>query len=278
MSSRAATTKVRVGNLATGKQQSQRFDPQESIDGLLRDLETSTTGLSDREVSRRAVVYGLNQLVRQRRSHWSRQVLRQLTHPLALLLWLAAALAWISDSQPLAVAIVAVVIINAGFAFVQERHAEQAVEALSAIIPETARVMRQGPEQDVAAASLVPGDVIHLSEGDRVSADARLIDGSVDVDLSALTGESATDHVATRRTGAAGPLIEATDIVFSGTNIVGGEARAVVFAPGMRTELGRIAALTQRVTHEESPLEAQVKRVASGRVATAHAVHRPELR
>ncbi|MGY3556465.1 cation-translocating P-type ATPase [Williamsia sp. R60] len=248
--------------MATGKQQSQRFDPQESIDGLLRDLETSTTGLSDREVSRRAVVYGLNQLVRQRRSHWSRQVLRQLTHPLALLLWLAAALAWISDSQPLALAIVAVVIINAGFAFVQERHAEQAVEALSAIIPETARVMRQGPEQDVAAASLVPGDVIHLSEGDRVSADARLIDGSVDVDLSALTGESATVHVATRRTGAAGPLIEATDIVFSGTNIVGGEARAVVFATGMRTELGRIAALSQRVTHEESPLEAQVKRVA----------------
>lgn len=237
-------------------------DPQEAIPGLLRDLDTDPMGLSDREVVRRALIYGRNELTRRHRSHWARQLLRQITHPLALLLWLAAVLAWFSDSRPLAIAIVVVVIINAAFALVQERHAEQAVEALSAFIPATARVVRQAPEMSVEASELVPGDVILLAEGDKIPADARLLDGSLDVDLSTLTGESATVRLETRTAAGTGPIIEATDLVFSGTTIVTGHAHAVVFATGMQTELGRIAALSARVTQDESPLETQVKRVA----------------
>ena len=238
------------------------IDPQESIARLLEDLKTSPAGLSDREVARRALVHGPNRIVRRPGSHWTRQLMRQLTHPLALLLWIAAILAWLSTSRPLAVAIVVVILINAAFAFVQERHAEQAVEALSAFIPTTARVVRQGPEHTVEASQLVPGDVMVLAEGDKVSADARLLDGALETDLSSLTGESDAVHIETRTGAASGPIIEASDVVFSGTTIVGGHARAVVFATGMHTELGRIAALSQRVAPEESPLERQVKRVA----------------
>ncbi|HWO68334.1 MAG TPA: cation-transporting P-type ATPase, partial [Umezawaea sp.] len=105
-------------------------------------------------------------------------------------------------------------------------------------------------------------DVLVVEEGDRISADARLIEGGVEVDLSTLNGESLPAYRSVELTGPAVPLLDAGDLLFSGTNCTGGEARAVVFATGMRTELGRIAALSQRVGREESPLERQVKRVA----------------
>ena len=237
-------------------------NPQESIDRLLRDLRTRREGLSDREAARRLVVFGPNELIRRHGRIWPRELLGQLIHPLALLLWLAGLLAAVSGTAPLAIAIVVVILINALFAFIQERHAEQAVEALSAYLPMTVRVTREAIPKVVEVRELVPGDVMLIEEGERVSADARLLSGSVEMDLSTLTGESLpllrkADPFTTN-----GPVLEARDLVFSGTNCTGGEATAVVFNTGMHTELGRIAALSQRVGHEESPLEAQVKHVA----------------
>lgn len=237
-------------------------DPQEELDRLLRDLRSRRAGLSARDAERRLTVVGPNDLVRQRGEGWWRELFRQMVHPLALLLWLAAALAALSGSPPLAVAIVVVILLNAGFAFIQERHAEQAVEALSEYLPSHARVLRDGVETQIDARDLVPGDVMVIAEGDRVSADARLLSGSLEVDTSTLTGESAPVAVAVEIGDSHVPLIQARDVVFSGTTCTAGEATAVVFATGMRTELGRIAALSQRVGHEQSPLERQVKRVA----------------
>ena len=237
-------------------------DPQESIDRLLRDLRSSRDGLSSREAARRLVVVGPNELVRRGGRRWPAELGRQLTHPLALLLWAAAALAALDGTWQLAVAIVVVVVINAAFAFAQERHAERAVEALAAYLPPQTQVVRDGQTQSVEARDLVPGDVVVLSEGDRFPADARLLSGSLEVDLSTLTGESLPAFRETEPFDTHGPLLEARDLVFSGTGCIGGEARAVVFATGMHTEIGRIAALSQRVHNEESPLERQVRRVA----------------
>jgi magnesium-transporting ATPase (P-type) len=150
-------------------------DPQESIDRLLRDLRTRRGGLSDREASRRLVVFGPNELVRRRGRTWPRDLVRQLVHPLALLLWLAALLAALSSTAALGIAIVFVILINALFAFVQERHAEQAVEALAAYLPVKVRVVRDATPRLMEVRDLVPGDVIEIEEGDRVSADARLL-------------------------------------------------------------------------------------------------------
>src|SRR5689334_16713212 len=105
---------------------------------MFRDLMTGRHGLSLREAERRAIVHGPNELQRRRGREWPGQVLRQLTHPLALLLWMASALAVVSGATPLGVAIVFVILVNAVFAFVQELHAEQAVEALSAFLPSQA--------------------------------------------------------------------------------------------------------------------------------------------
>jgi calcium-translocating P-type ATPase len=237
-------------------------DPLESIDRLLRDLRTRRAGLSDREAARRLVVFGPNELVRRRGRGWVRDLVQQLIHPLALLLWLAAGLAAVSGTTPLAIAIVIVILINALFAFLQERHAEKAVEALSAYLPLTVRVLRDGTARPMEVRELVPGDVIIVEEGDRVSADARLLSGSVEMDVSTLTGESLPVLREADPFDTHGPVLEARDVVFSGTNCTEGEATAVVFSTGMQTELGRIAALSQRVGHDESPLEKQVKHVA----------------
>ncbi|HEY6931886.1 MAG TPA: HAD-IC family P-type ATPase, partial [Marmoricola sp.] len=239
-----------------------RIDPEEGIERLLRDLRTRRTGLSDREAARRLQAVGRNELVRRQGRSWPREIARQLTHPLALLLWLAAVLAAAEGTVALAVAIVAVIFLNAGFAFAQERHAEKAVEALAAYLPPTARVLREGAARDVDARELVPGDVIVVAEGNRVSADARILSGSVEMDISMLTGESLPVVRAPSSARARQPLLQAPDLLFSGTVCTGGEAVAVVHATGMRTEIGRIAALSQRVRMEESPLERQVKRVA----------------
>ena len=159
-------------------------------------------------------------------------------------------------------AIAAVIVLNALFAFAQEQQAERAVEALVAYLPQQAVARRDGEREFVDARELVPGDVIVLAEGDRISADARLLQGAIEVDMSTLTGESQPVLRSSTFSDASGPLLEARELVFSGTTCVAGEAEAVVYSTGMQTELGRIAALTERIGSDESPLEQQVRRVA----------------
>jgi calcium-translocating P-type ATPase len=229
---------------------------------LLRDLRASRDGLSQREAERRLVVSGPNVLTRRGGRRWPRELVRQFTHPLALLLWAAAILAFAVGIVAVAIAIVIVIVLNAVFAFVQEVQAERAVEALREFLPAHAKVRRDGAVRTVEATTLVPGDVLVIEEGDRISADARLLTGAIEVDLSTLTGESLPAFRSAEPTAARVPLQEAHDLVFSGTTCTGGEAQAVVFATGMHTELGRIAALSERVESEQSPLEHQVRRVA----------------
>ncbi|MFG1912300.1 cation-translocating P-type ATPase [Kribbella sp. NPDC048928] len=237
-------------------------DPREPAERLFRDLRTTPNGLTGREAARRLEAYGPNELTRRRGNGWVGELGRQLTHPLALLLWLAAALAAIGGTGVLAVAIVVVILLNAGLAFAQERQAERAVEALAAYLPVLATVVRDGDARTVEARTLVPGDVVAIAEGNRVSADVRLVSGAVEIDNSTLTGESVPVVRSAEQTDVHGNLLDAGDLVFSGTNCTAGEARGIVFATGMHTELGRIAAMSQRVTREDSPLERQVKRVA----------------
>ena len=237
-------------------------DPTEAVELLLRHLKSTSEGLSSREAQRRLVQFGPNQLVRRGGRRWPRELARQFTHPLALLLVAAAVLAWVAGIVAVALAIVVVIVINAAFAFIQEMQAERAVEALAQFLPDQAKVVRDGQHQMIEARALVPGDVLMIEEGERISADARLLSGGVEVDASMLTGESMPVFRAADLLDPNVPLLLARDIVFSGTTCTEGEARALVFATGMHTEIGRIAALTERVSSEESPLEAQVRRVA----------------
>ena len=237
-------------------------DSLEPMAKLFRDLRASPHGLSGREAARRFETYGPNELARRAGRRWPRELSGQFTHPLALLLALAAVLAWISGTPRLAVAIACVILLNALFSFAQEMQAERAVEALAAFLPERARVLRDGSRTEIDVRLLVPGDILLIEEGEQICADARLTAGTLEVDMSTLTGESAPVTRSAGDTDGRVPLLQAPELIFSGTECTGGEARALVTATGMRTELGRIAALSQRVGREESPLEHQVKRVA----------------
>ena len=219
-------------------------------------------GLSTREALRRLEHFGPNELRRERGPSLWRDLVAQLIHPLAILLWLAAALAWATESPAIALAIVAVILLNAVLAVWQERQAEQAIEALQDYLPQQARVVRDDREVTIAARELVPGDLLRLAEGDRISADARLIEGSLEVDMSTLNGESAPVVRMADHPDELAPRLEQTDYVFSGTAITEGTASAIVLHTGMRTELGRVAALSQRTKTDQSPLQMQVRHVA----------------
>ncbi|MER7509494.1 cation-transporting P-type ATPase [Streptomyces lavendulae] len=237
-------------------------DPAEPLPLLRRELDTGPNGLSGREAARRLAVYGPNEVRRKSGSPLWREVVAQLVHPLALLLWAAAGLAFVADIGVLGWAIVAVIVVNAAFALLQERQAERAVETLARYLPEHALVIRDGKPQTIEARDLVPGDLVVLAEGEKIPADARLTDGGLEIDLSMLTGESApVERIAGPGTVGA-TLLQEPNLVFSGTTCGEGQARGIVFATGNHTELGRIAALSQRTRRDPSPLEVQVKKVA----------------
>ena len=219
-------------------------------------------GLSSAEAAQLYAQHGPNELRRRGGLTWPGQLGRQLVHPLALLLWAATGLAWLAGTPVLAAAIAAVVSVNAAFAFVQERQAERAIEALSEYLPDRAEVIRDGRRLKLDVREIVPGDLLVVTEGERIPADAHLVTGSVEVDMSALTGESVP---VSRIAGSAdnrAAVLDARDLLFSGTTCTAGEGKAVVLATGMQTQLGRIATLTQRVQSDESPLEHEVRRVA----------------
>lgn len=247
-------------------------DPEEAIPELLSHLHSQADGLDEREAARRLQQVGANAIRRESGPRAWRSLLGQFTHPLALLLWVAAALSLVTGVLTLAIAIVVVIVLNAAFAFAQERQAEHATEALRDLLPPHARVRRAGELVEIDATTLVPGDLLLLAEGDRLSADARLIAGAVEVDMSPLTGESQPVTRTAERSHPATAPLEAEDLVFAGTLCTGGDAQALVYGTAMNTQLGRIAALSQTVVDETSPLQRQVNTAAKLIAAVAVAL------
>ncbi len=166
----------------------------------------------------------------------------------------------------LGLAIISVIFINAIFAFIQEYRAEKALEAMKKFLPFYVKIIREDKEKEILAREIVPGDVVNLSEGDKVPADLRLIEANeIRVNNAPLTGES---EPVTRITEPfPGEIINSPNIAFAGTTVVSGSGRGVVFATGMRTEFGRIAHLTGTVTSGLSPLQKEIIKIT--KVVTA---------
>ena len=234
--------------------------PPEQVYG---ELGSSVDGLSDHEVLERFGRYGPNQIEEVKKKPIIYKFLANLYQLLALLLWAASALAFLSGTPQLGVAIIAVIIINAIFSFWQEYKAEQALEALKRILPSTAKVIRGGQKTEIPAFNLVPGDLLVLEEGDNISADARLVETSqMKVDSSTLTGESKpVRKVAHAIENDDDNMIGTPNIVFAGTSVAAGSGKAVTFATGANTEFNQIASLTQEVSQEASPLQKELGRV-----------------
>jgi P-type Ca2+ transporter type 2C len=228
-------------------------------------LGTSRRGLPPDEAGRRPARYGPNILVEGRGTPLWQKFAANLTNFFAVLLWIAAALALLTGSITTGVAIVAVILVNAVFAFYQEFRAEQATAALKRLLPAYARVRRDGQDARILAADLVPGDILLLEEGDAICADARLLaESDLRTDNSTLTGESEPVRKSADAVLQNGNLIwtQMPNLVFAGTSVAAGAAEAVVLTTGMETELGHIAHLTQTVKADRSPLQIQISGVA----------------
>jgi calcium-translocating P-type ATPase len=239
------------------------------VSEALDSLRTSETGLASDEAQRRLVEYGANRIEAVSGAPRWRQFLEEFTHFFALILWVAAGLAFFAESRSpgegmwqLGLAIVTVIVINGAFSFWQEYRAEQAIAALRKLLPQNVNVMRDGTLCTLTAESLVPGDVVLLEEGDNVPADCRLISGNgVRVNVSTITGESLPE--ARHPENVLGQTaLDTRNLLLAGTSIISGQGNAIVFATGMRTEFGKIAHLTQTTEKTVSHLQQEIARLS----------------
>ncbi|HQE92714.1 MAG TPA: cation-transporting P-type ATPase [Anaerolineae bacterium] len=235
-------------------------------------LHTRPQGLTQAEVDARLQEYGRNTISEVKGKPIYLKFLANFTHLMAILLWVAGIVGFVAQMPQLAIAIWMVNVINGVFSFWQEFRAEKATEALRQLIPHYVRLLRDGEEQRVLAEELVPGDVILLSEGDRVSADARVVqEMELRVDQSTLSGEShPVSKISEAVTRTDLSHVELPNVIFAGTSIAAGTGKAVVYATGMRTEFGKIAHLTQTMQDELSPLQKEM--IYATKIVTAIAV------
>ena len=230
-------------------------------------LHSRPKGLVAGEIAELRDELGPNRLDAPRPLWWLHSLVRQFTNFFSILLDLSAVICFIAHRvQPgegmalLGVALLGVSVLNALFSFAQEFRAERAMEALREMLPQRVTARRDGRDEETLAEALVPGDIILLREGDRIPADARLVEcDALLVSNAPLTGESVP--VAMTRDPDDAPWSEARNLVLAGCTVLRGTGVAVVYATGIRTQFGRVAALSQEIRRKASPLERQTARM-----------------
>ncbi|HEX3020161.1 MAG TPA: HAD-IC family P-type ATPase [Chitinispirillaceae bacterium] len=235
-----------------------------TVDQVFQELSTGYKGLTEEDASSRLKEYGPNLLKQKKGSPLLKKFIYNFVNLLALLMWAGAALAFTIDLSTIGWAIILVIIINALFSFWQEFKAEKAIEALRDLIPSFARVIRNGKEEKVHSANVVPGDVVIFDEGDNIPADSRLITThELRVDNSVFSGESRPGYKTSDMFHHTEEFVwtEMPNLVFAGTSVVSGNGSAVIIATGMSTEIGKIATLTQSVKEELSPLQKEINKL-----------------
>lgn len=209
----------------------------------------SSQGLSSLEAGKLFAKFGPNKIESKKRKSLILQFLGQFKDFMVIILMIAAAIAFLAGEKIDGSIIFGIVILNSCIGFFQEFKAERAVEALRKMLSPKVRVLRDGAETLIDAAQIVPGDVLILQEGDKVSADCEiLVENECFVEESILTGES----VPVKKD------LDKNKIIYMGTQIASGNAKAVVIHTGMRTEFGKIATLTTETKKDKSPLQKEL--------------------
>jgi Ca2+-transporting ATPase len=223
---------------------------------VFNSLDSKREGLSNGEAQRRLTQFGPNELAEKKKiSPWV-ILLEQFKNFLIIILLVAVALSAVMGEVADAIVIFVIVLFAAGLSFVQEYRAERAMEALKRMAAPTASVLRDRMEIEISATELVPGDIILLRTGDKIPADARLIDAvNLKTDEASLTGESIPVEKTGKALAVEASIADRTNMVFAGTAAVYGRGLAVVTATGMATEFGKIATMLQEVEKERTPLQ-----------------------
>jgi len=227
---------------------------------VLGKLNASERGLKPEEAANRLMQYGFNELIAGRKVSPLSIFFSQFKSVLILILLGATIISLATGHDVDAVVIFTIVIVSTLVGFTQEYRAERALEALKKMLTPTAIVLRDGKETEIPVKEIVPGDILVLKEGDKVSADARLIEViNLQINEASLTGESMPVTKETARVPKDAFLLDRKNLVFSGTEITYGKGKAVVIATGMRTEFGKIAKQVTAVVKEKTPLEERTR-------------------
>lgn len=235
---------------------------------LFRTFRTSIDGLSSNEAKRRSKEFGSNVIEQKKKKNYYKEFFKQFIQFFPLLLEIAAVLALIADyykpnegNDILAYAILGATLINASFTFWQNFKADKAMEALLKLMPTIIKVKRDTKVLEIDASTLVPGDIILLEEGDKIAADAVLIESNdLYINTSSLDGESKPSK-RLLETSNVKRSIEAKNMVYAGTTVVNGSGQAVVISIGMATEFGKIATLTRNIQKGLTPLEKEIQKM-----------------
>jgi Ca2+-transporting ATPase len=234
------------------------------IDQVFKALATSRQGLSEQEAERRLDQHGPNEIASGKEISKLEIFWSQIKNPLVAVLLAAAVISLLADKTVDAIVVAVVVILNTLIGFFQEYRAEEALEKLKSRAAPEAEVVRDCREEGrcvemrVAATQVVPGDVLLLDAGDKVPADARLFQAhNLEVDESMLTGESTAVYKVTEPLSQDRPVAERHNVVYGGTAVVKGRGKAVIFATGAQTEMGKIATLIRETEDVASPLQKQ---------------------
>ena len=232
------------------------------IKDLMHKFESSKKGLSEADAGRHFQEYGPNQLKQERRETIWHIFFNQFKDILIIILIIASVIAAIAGHTIDAVVIGFILILNAVLGTIQESKAEKALDALKKLAALKSKVIRNGVEKIIDSAQLVPGDIIVLEEGRQVPADSRLIEAhNLQVDESALTGESVPVSKEDRILKKEVPIAEMKNMVFMGTYCSRGAGLAVVTGTGSDTEMGKIAKQVQIEEKEMSPLQQKLERM-----------------
>lgn len=235
------------------------------LDTVYQELGSGPDGLTTVDAARRLDQKGLNVLPETKKVPLSRKALAQFKNLFNVLLIVAAILSFLTNSPQMGLAILGVVVVAVLFSLFQEHRAERAVEALRQLVPDEAKVVRDGTVKKVPVAHVTVGDILSLEEGDKIPADARLITAfDVDVDNSTLTGESEPQRRTTMPPPEdfEGPTTEFANIVFAGTVLTAGTGTALVLATGLDTRFGEVVAITRAVEEPLSPLQRELDHTA----------------
>lgn len=233
-----------------------------SIPEVVRILQTDIrSGLSENEAEKRLKVFGPNVIEKFQHAPGFFILLNQFKSPLILILLFAGIITFLIAHYRDALFIFAAVIANTALSFYQEYKAEKALAELKTYLKQQARIIRGGMEREIDAANLVPGDIIHLAQGDRIPADGRLMFiNDLQIDEAILTGESLPVTKSIEPVNYDAAIGDQSSLVFAGTLVTQGIATAVVCRTDFFTELGKIAALVAESHREETPLQIAIKR------------------
>ena len=235
----------------------------QSPEHVFRDVKSSPQGLTGAEAQRRLQTYGPNRVEEAPRPGFFRILLKQFASPLVWILLVAVALSALLKEWVDVGVIGGIVLANAIIGTSTELRAEEAIAHLKKFLAPHAKVIRDGREQEISAEQLVPGDILLLATGDKVTADARLFEVvNMHTQEAVLTGESVPVRKDPKLLPEDTPLAERKNMSFTGTIITAGHAKAIVFATGMNTEIGHIAKLIQKAEPPPTPLQLQLQNLA----------------